>query len=351
MEASPSYLFLKEKDPFRFISPEEYEELGIDPEDIPFGTLPALRHPARIPSRFGGDAYGFGITEGYERLTKEELELLLSIDLRNENFIKKYYKKLNEIYKKLGLLIRFSKKGKPYYLIPLHFVSTSLTDIKIKVDQVANFIKEYAKGRTKESFNIGIFLKPTDLIFQELSYMFLEHNFIPVDSISKLKHIKQDIDLFIITGDIYELISREKSRLEEYANYMMIKIYKLLNQEGELLVISERYLPKKSKLIKIRFKTEEEEKRFALFTHIFKTKHRYKFNRKPIYVSEFEFYSYLRGIYVEPEIIDRLLNGKDISSLNLEEINKLPYMELSLPEKYVRKRKDQKRMWSALFDR
>ena len=351
MEASPSYLFLKEKDPFRFISPEEYEELGIDPEDIPFGTLPALRHPARIPSRFGGDAYGFGITEGYERLTKEELELLLSIDLRNENFIKKHYKKLNEIYKKLGLLIRFSKKGKPYYLIPLHFVSTSLIDIKIKVDQVANFIKEYAKGRTKESFNIGIFLKPTDLIFQELSYMFLEHNFIPVDSINKLKHIKQDIDLFIITGDIYELISREKSRLEEYANYMMIKIYKLLNQEGELLVISERYLPKKSKLIKIRFKTEEEEKRFALFTHIFKTKHRYKFNRKPIYVSEFEFYSYLRGIYVEPEIIDRLLNGKDISSLSLEEINKLPYMELSLPEKYVRKRKDQKRMWSTLFDR
>ncbi|RLB08656.1 MAG: hypothetical protein DRG27_05440, partial [Deltaproteobacteria bacterium] len=349
MEASPSYLFLREKDPFGFISPDEFEELGIDPEDIPLGTLPALRHPARIPSRFGGDAYGFGITEGYDRLTKEELDLLLSIDLGNENSIKKYYKKLNEIYKKLGLLIRFSKKGKPYYLIPLHFVFSSLTDIKVKVDQIVNFIKEYSKDRIKESYNIGIFLKPTDIIFQEISYIFLEHNFIPVDSIAKLKDIKQNIDLFIITEDIYEIIGREKSGLEEYANYVMSKIYKLLVQEGELFVVSERYFPKKSKLIKVRFKTEEEEKRFALFTHLFKTRYRYRFDRTPIYVSEFEFYSYLKGIYVEPELVNKLLNGRDISSLSLEEINKLPYMNFPLPEKHIKK--DQKKMWSKLFDR
>ncbi len=349
MEANPSYLFLREKDPFGFISPDEFEELGIDPEDIPLGTLPALRHPARIPSRFGGDAYGFGITEGYDRLTKEELDLLLSIDLGNENFVKKYYKKINEIYKKLGLLIRFSKKGKPYYLIPLHFVSSSLTDIKVKVDQIVSFIREYVKDRTKESYNIGIFLKATDLIFQELSYIFLEHNFIPVDSVAKLKDIKQNIDLFIITDDIYEIISREKNEIEEYANYILTKIYKFLIQEGGLFVISERYFPKKSKLIKVRFKTEQEEKRFALFAHLFKTRSRYKFERKPIYVSEFEFYSYLRGIYIEPELVNKLLNGKDISSLSLEEINKLPYMDFSLPEKYIKK--DQKKMWSKLFDR
>ncbi len=349
MEASPSYLFLREKDPFGFISPAEFEELGIDPEDIPLGTLPALRHPARIPSRFGGDAYGFGITEGYERLTKEELGLLLSIDLRNENSIKKHYKKLNEIYKKLGLLIRFSKKGKPYYLIPLHFVSSSLTDIKVKVDQIVGFIKEYRKQRTKESYNIGIFLRPTDLIFQELSYIFLEHNFIPVDSIAKLKDIKQNLDLFIITDDIYEIIRREKSRLKEYANYVMTKIYKSLVPEGELFVISERYFPDRCRLIKVKFKTEDEEKRFALFTHLFKTKHKYRFNRNPVYITEFEFYSYLRGIYVEPELVNKLLKGKDISSLSLEEINDLPYLEFSLPRKYVTK--DQKKVWIELFDR
>ncbi len=342
------FFYLKD-DPFGFISPDQFDQLGIDPEDITVGTVPALRHPAKIPSRFGGNAYGLGITEGYERLNKDELKLLLSIDTENENFIKANYKKLNEIYKKLGLLIRFSKQGRPYYLIPLHFISSSLTDVRVKVEEISRFIKEYEKEHLKDSYNIGIFIRTTDLVFQELSSIFWHYNFISIDSIDKLKKIDQKIDLFIITDDIYEIVGREKELVEEYANYALIKIYKALDQNGKIFVISKRYVPKRSKLIKIRFKTEEEEKRFALFTHLFETKYKYKFNRTPLYISEFDFYSYLSGIYVEPEIINKLLNGRDISSLRLEEINKLPYMRFRLPERKLKI--EQKKAWLRLFNK
>ncbi len=347
MEANQLY-YLRQEDPFGIIAPEEFESLGIDPEDIPVGTVPALRHPSHIPSRFGGNAYGFGLVEGYDRLNKKELEFLLSVDLNSEKEIEKNYKKLNEIYKKLGLLVRFSKKGKPYYLIPLHFISTSLTDIRIKVDEISKIVKEYTKDHIKERCNIGIFINPTDLVFQEISSIFLEHNFIPVSTIEKFKEVNEKLDLFVFIGDIYEIVRKQKEKMNEYANYIMIKIYKLLNEEGEFFAISKRYVPRKSRLIKIEFKSEEEEKNFALFTHIFKTEAKYNFNRRPIYVTEHDFYNYLSGIYVEPAILNKLLNGKDISQLSLDEINRLPYLGYKLPEIL---KKDQKKAWNNLFSR
>ena len=74
--------FLKE-DSFDFIKPEEFESLGIDPADIAPGTFPARRHPSKLPSRFGGNAYGFGFFEVYDRLNPKDLKLLQSI--RSDN--------------------------------------------------------------------------------------------------------------------------------------------------------------------------------------------------------------------------------------------------------------------------
>ncbi len=360
MEVTPFYVLLKREDPFGLISPEEFSELGIDPDDIPVGTVPALRHPAQIPSRFGGNAYGFGLTEGYSRLNSEELKFILSTNLEDEKSIKENYKKLNDIYKKLGLLIRFSKKGRSYYLIPLHFISSSLTDIKSKVDELTVLIKSYTKNYARDNVNIGIFTRTSDLIFQELSFIFLEHNLIPIESISKLKEIKHKFDIFILIDDIYDVIRRDrlfaasnkdilKKRIDYYAYYLLLKIYKLLQPEGALFVVSKRYISRTDKNIKVKFKSEEEEKQFAIFTHLFKTKKRYKFHRKTLYVNLFDFHNYLSGIYVESEILDRLLRGKDINSLSIDEINRLPYMDLKLPERLFNR--DQKKIWSNLFKR
>lgn len=360
MESTSFYVLLRQEDPFGFISPEEFEDLGVDPEDVPVGTVAALRHPVQIPSRFGGNAYGLGLTEGYERLNQDELKLMLSVNTNDERSISQNYKKLNQIYKKLGLLIRFTKKGKRYYLIPLHFISSSLTDIKDKVEEIAGFIRAYTKESGGDSYNIGIFAGSANLIFQELSFIFLEHNFVPVESINKLMEIKHKLHMFILIDDIYDIIMKDrlfrpadkrllKNQIDNYANYLLLKIYQLLTPEGRFFAVSKRYISRTDSMIKVSFRSEDEEKRFAVFTHIFKTKRRYRFNRRPIYINEFDFHSYLSGIYVEPEIINRLLGGKQISSLTLQDINKLPYLEFKIPERPFRK--DQKKIWADLFKR
>jgi len=58
-DSIPQESFLKE-DSFGFIMAEDFESLGIDASDIPPGTFPAHKHPSRLLSRFGGNAYGFG---------------------------------------------------------------------------------------------------------------------------------------------------------------------------------------------------------------------------------------------------------------------------------------------------
>ena len=71
-------IFLKE-DSFGFIKAEDFESLGIDASDIPPGTFPAHKHPSRLLSRFGGNAYGFGFFEAYDRLSPRDQRLIQSI--------------------------------------------------------------------------------------------------------------------------------------------------------------------------------------------------------------------------------------------------------------------------------
>ena len=40
-----------QKDTFRFIKPDEFETLGIDPSDIPPGTFPAQKHPSYLTGK------------------------------------------------------------------------------------------------------------------------------------------------------------------------------------------------------------------------------------------------------------------------------------------------------------
>ncbi len=352
------YVLLKNRDPFGLISPDEFEKFGIDPDDVSIGTVVSLRYPAQIPSRFGGNAYGLGLIEGYNRLSRDELDFILSVNLNDERSVSENYKKINEIYKKLGLLVRFSKKGKPYYLIPIHLISSSLTEIKVKVDEVIRFIKEISSLQPGKELKIAVFSSADNIIFQEISFIFLEHTFFPVDSIRKLKDIKEQFDVFIILDDLYEIVIKEiglavdkrrlRRKLEEWVNYLLLKIYRLLKENGYFFIISKYYKEDTEEKIRIKF-SEEELKNFALFTHVFKTKERYKFNGRLVYVNSQDFQNYLNEIYVEPEILNRLLKGKRPEKLSLEEINSLPYLDLRIPKKPFRK--DQKSVWLELFER
>jgi len=347
-----------QKDSFRFIKPDEFKGLGIDPADIPLGTSAALKHPSHLPSKFGGNAYGFGLFEVYDRLKPEDVKLIQLITFDDPEDIRNHYRELNEIYAKIGLLIRFSSLGKPYYLIPVHLASDTLTHIKSKVDEITKIVGFHRKKYFTEYHDIGLVTHEDDLIIRELSFRFKEHNFVPIDSLKKLQGLNQTLDLVILTRDLYEIILMEKfsslsqempskKRMEQYAVYMLWKLYSILKPDGEIFIISNDYTPKTNRTTKVIFKTDQEEKSFTLFTHIFKTKKKYRAKTQSLQVNIFDFQKYLSGLYVEQEVLDKLLGGKQLEDLTLEQINTLPYLNFQLADSPFLS--DQEKTWSRLL--
>jgi hypothetical protein len=346
-----------QEDPFNFIKPEELEILGIDTTDIPPGTFAARKHPSQIPSRFGGNAYGFGLFETYGRLDPQEVTFLHSISFADPNDIGLHYKKINQVYKKIGLLMRFSSLGRPYYLIPVHLISNTLTHIKSKVDEITKIVGFHRKKYFKEYYDIGIVTHSDDLIVQELSFRFKEPRFVVLDSLKELKDQTQTLDLVILTRDLFEIIlmeyfsppSREipsKKRLEQYSIYLLWKLYSLLKPDGEIFIIANRYPVKTDQQVTVSFKTVQEKRNFILFSHIFKTKKRYQIRGRSIQVNVYDLQKYLSGLYVEQEVIERLSGNRALEGMTLKEINNLPYLNFSLDDAVAH---DQEKIWPRIL--
>jgi hypothetical protein len=334
--------FLKE-DSFGFIKAEDFKSLGIDASDIPPGTFPAHKHPSRLLSRFGGNAYGFGFFEAYDRLSPRDQRLLQSITPDKPEYARRSFKDINRIYENMGLLIRFSSLGKPYYLIPVHYVSRSLSTIRNKADEITGVIQAHRKKTLKESLRIGFLTHSDDLLIPELSLRFKEHQFIMLDSFEKLSSQQGPLDLVILPREVHELVFTErfspqarrvisKRQLESYAYYIIGKVYGLLKPDGEIFIIAGRLPVEAQREIKVRFHTEEEAKNFVLFSHIFKTERRYQAKAKSFTVSVFEFHKFLNPPYVEKEVLDRLLGHRSAEDMALREINHLPYLHFSLDD-------------------
>jgi hypothetical protein len=335
------------EDSFRFIKPEEFQVMGIDPEDILPGTFPALKHPSHLPSRFGGNAYGLGVFELQSRLKPKDFKILQGISFKSQGDLRRWHREINRIYKEIGLLIRYSSRGEAYYLIPSHLVSNTLSRIRYKVEEISKIISHHGKKFFKEQHVIGLLTSRDDLIIEELSYRFKEHRFVTLDSLENLRHLKETLDLAIVTRDPYELLMLEnfsplanrpvsRKRLDQYVTYTLCKLYKVLKAEGELFIIANHYTPKTHRSLTLGFKTELEEKSFALFTHIFKTRKKYRIEGPTLDVNLFDFQSYLRGLFVEKEVLDRLLGGRSPEEISLQEIESLPYRNFPLEAHPIR---------------
>lgn len=351
------------EDSFRFIKPEEFRATGIDPADIPPGTFPALKHPSHLPSRFGGNAYGLGLFELQARLKPKDVKFLQTISFKSQGDLKRWHKEINRIYKQIGLLIRYSSHGKPYYLIPTHLVSNTLSRIRSKVEEISKIVNFHGRKYLKEQHVIGLLTNADDLIVQELSYRFKEHRFVTIDSLEQLRHLNQTLDLAVVTRDLYELLLLEsfsplanqpasKKQLDQYVTYTLWKLYNVLKPEGEIFIIGTRYTAKTNRSVDIAFKNELEEKSFAVFSHIFKTKKKYHIKDHALEVNLFDFQNYLSGLYVEQEVLDRLLEGRAIEDMALQEIDALPYENLHLGEHPIHSAQEETwtRLLSPYFD-
>ncbi len=363
----PSNNFLKDalwqKDTFQFVHKNQFETFGIDPESVPLGTYVSFRHPSQLRSRFGGNAYGTGLFEDFERLTSDEIQKLNSIALDNPEDIRAHYKDLNEIHRKLGLLIRFSRLGQPYYLIPVHLISISLAHIQAKVEEIRKIVDFHTRKYLKEYCNIGILTRHDDLVLQELSFLFQDHHLYVLDSLEKLSTEDVKLDIVILTNDLFETVITEqfsrlgqqgisKKKLEQYSIYMLWKICNLLKTEGEIFIIADDFPAKSSRTAEVKFKTEREEKRFALFSHIFNTKKKYKIKNHKARVNTFDLQKYLSGLYIDQDTLSTLLKGKSPADISMKEIDQLPYLRYDLtgPPFLANQRKNWSWLCSIFFD-
>ncbi len=345
------------EDPFKRIKPQEFEALGISPSDIPPGTFAAQKHPSHFPSRFGGNAYGFGLFEAHNRLTPKEMDLIQSISFDSPEEIRRNHRKINRIYKNIGLLIRFTDQGRPYYLIPHHLVLSSLATLKSKADEISGVINLHRVKHLKESQHIGLLTRSDDLLINELSVRFKEHQFVVIDTIHKLRQFTDALDLIILPTDIQDIILTEeffprptrkltKKQLENYAIYVFGKVYRILKPNGEMLMIAHKHPLKTNKSAEVSFMSIQEKKQFTLFSHIFKTRKRYQIKDKPLRVNVFDLQKYLRDLYVEQEVIDGLLDSRDLETWSLEEMGQLPYLDFPLNGQFSY---DQEKVWPRLL--
>ncbi|MGD9337830.1 MAG: hypothetical protein PVF76_10950, partial [Syntrophobacterales bacterium] len=327
---------------YQLIRPEEFASLGIDPQDVPVGTFVAEDHPPFLASRFGGNAYGFGIVEHQDKLGTRELEFLESLDFNDPNILKTHYRRINSIYRNLGLLMRFSRQGKRYFLIPMNWVSHSLEDIKDKVDEIEEVTVKQIHQKKKEKLSVGLLTAPNDLIVSEITGRMPTQRYVIIDSIDKLRDSSGRFDLIVIPKDIDDLLlslgikglvgsTLTKETFTTYGTYVAGKIYDLLQTGGDICVIASKPFPQTNKEVWVEFRNPDDLRNFLLFTHIFRSKKRYRAksgNLQRVHLADF--YNYLSGIFIYREDLRQIAGKRDLLQLTSEEIDHLPRLDLKI---------------------
>lgn len=332
---------------FHPIQPEEYSHYGIDPHDIPMGTFAAKEHPTLLPSRFGGNAYGLGIME-LSILDKEDTDFLEKMDFKNPQELGHHAKKINTIYQKLGLLIRFTSTGMRYFLIPFNLVVRSLQDIRTKADHIQTLVGQHIQETQTERLNIGLMTAERDILVHELTARFSTHRIFIFESLKKLRSWRTPLDLLILPKDFFEYLSEQKlsggpekpwshRRLLQYAKYLSGKVYDLLERDGKFIVLAHYPCHRERKSYTVHFKSDEERKAFLLFSHVFKTRRSYKSSdiRNSIEIHPLDLCYYLKQFTLSDLHLTRLLNQRNLADLRLREIDDLPYLNLRLPLHYT----------------
>ncbi|NLI82166.1 MAG: hypothetical protein GX443_10850 [Deltaproteobacteria bacterium] len=343
---------------FRFIDPEEYPRLGIDPQDVPMGTFLAEDHPTFLPSRFGGNAYGLGLIE-QSVLSKSDTDFLEKLDLQDASEIGRNARRVNAIYQKLGLLIRFSSTGKCYFLIPINLVAHSLHEIKTKADEIEELIIQHIFETRIDRLDIGLLTAGQDLVVHELTARLSSHRIFLFDSLEKVRSWRMPLDIMILPKDPFEYLLEQKlprasrkthnrHRLFNYAVYLAGKIYDILEPNGRVLVLTHAPVPDRDEVCRVRFKSDEELKFFLLFAHTFKTRMKYRAKsieeNLDVHLADLHYYLN-RFAFVEPHL-KRLIENRKPEELTIEKINELPYLNSRAHQNHV---KDPEKLWKGIF--
>ena len=345
---------------YSFISADSYAKYGIDPGDVPLGTYPAEDHPPFLPNRFGGNAYGLGF---YEQgvLTTREGALLESLDLDDPKVVADEYQVINDLFKRLGLLIRYSKKGLPYYLIPSRYVAQYLVEIRAKTDEIKNLLESLFFKRMREDLKVALLSEESELLLPELRGRMPDAEFRVLENLDCLYSQECKFDAVVVSQNPFEFVDGQiKSQGFEFPQgrkgreslgfFVGSLLFDLLEEGGEILFLCDSPLEPQRTSMKVRFKSSSDYKRFLLFSHQYRTRKRYKSSQdQELVINRHDFNAFLSGLGIYHEVMDDYLGGRVLSNVQAKEIDRLPYENLPLPRGTIAELMKSWRRWLSPF--
>jgi hypothetical protein len=326
---------------YRFIPQERFAEFGIDPEDVPLGTFPAEDHPPFLPDRFGGNAYGLGLYE-QTALSPRQASLLESLDLDDPTQVAAKQRELNDVLKRLGLLIRYSNSGHPFYLIPAQFVAHFMVEVQARTDLIVDFLSNLLSRRLRESLKVCIVAMHHELLLPEIQTRMPHLDFKVLDSLPAFAGKHGPFAAVVMVGGPMEIAMAHRGRdrmqtpggsadREAYGFFMAGHLWDMLEEDGEVLCLADRPLGGSNATCNVKFSSQGEYKRFLMFSHVYRTRRRYKSGKDlKLKVNLFDFHTYLSGLFVYHETVEGLLEGRSLAQVVPKEIDKLPYQDLPL---------------------
>ncbi len=327
---------------YRFIDPERFTELGIDPDDVPLGTYPAEDHPPFLPDRLGGNAYGLGLFE-QATLPPEQTRLVESLDLGDAQVVAANYRELNDIFKRLGLLIRYSRQGRPFFLIPRQYVAHFLVEVRARADEIIAFLSGLMVRRLRETMRVGLLSAESELLLPELSSRMPHLEFVVLETMEHLAAARAPLEAAVLVEEPWEFFAerlrraghrepQDRRQREDLGYFAASRLYDLLAEGGELLILADRPLASSNDSLQVQFKNQLEFKRFLMFSHVYRTRRRYQSGAgMSLEVNRFDFYSFLSGLGVYHETVEGLLEGRSLAYLEPREIDELEHQDLPLP--------------------
>ncbi|BEQ13397.1 hypothetical protein [Desulfoferula mesophila] len=327
---------------YRFIDPERFAELGIDPEDVPLGTYPAEDHPPFLPDRLGGNAYGLGLFE-QATLPPEQASLVEGLDLADSEAVAANHRQLNDIFKRLGLLIRYTSQGAPFFLIPRQFVAHFLVEVRARADEIIAFLSGLMVRRLRETMRVGLLSAESELLLPELASRMPHLEFVVLESLEQVAANREPLEAVVLVEDPWEFFAERLRRAgwdtpndrrgrEDLGYFAAGRLYDLLAEGGELMILADRPLASTNDTMQVSFKNQLEFKRFLMFSHVYRTRRRYQSGAgMSLEVNRFDFYSFLSGLGVYHETVEGLLEGRSLAYLEPQEIDGLTHQDLPLP--------------------
>jgi hypothetical protein len=327
---------------YSFISPESFGKLGINPDDVPLGTFPAEDHPPFLPNRFGGNAYGLGFYE-QSVLADDEARLLDNLDLADPEQVRANYTLVNELFKRLGLLIRFSSKGEPYYLIPRQYVAHYLVEIQAKTEEITSLLGRLLPKRLREDLSVAILAPESELLLPQIKGRMPDIEFSVIDTLEDLVNPPRRYDALLVATDPFEFVGAQMKaagrqtpsgrRAKDAHGYFVAGLLlDLVDRGGEILFLCESPLEPQREKIPVRFNSDSDYKRFLMFSHVYRTKRHYKSGQgKKLTINLHDFNAFLSGLGVYHEMMERCLGLRSLAEVSPGEIDTLPYQDLPLP--------------------